>query len=271
MSEQNEANMSSAWAQSSGTKVPTPGAKRPITAGTLKIFLLVVTCGLLLGSALAFLFRSSGDQSSSIATEGDQLNDDGGARATTVANRYQPEFEVAVPVARQPGTGNRYQVVTEKAYFLDSPEQSTPMGPYLRRGNMLYAENEENGFVQTTYVQPNGVRGTGWVKKQSLSQVNEEQGAQADAETAAAAKASTLAATRAKRNSAKKANNKSNAARNEARKRESGTRVGSWLRKARDLVRPRNKRNDKSRKQKPCKCSSKAVDFSPPAQRAIPA
>ncbi|SFP98890.1 hypothetical protein [Hymenobacter arizonensis] len=267
--------MSSAWAQASGTKAPVPGAKRPITAGSLKIFLLVVTCGLLLGSALAFLFRPSSDQTLAGATETEQLNDDGSVRATPVANRYQPEMEVAVPVARQPGSGNRYQVVTEKAYFLDSPQQSTPIGPYLRRGNMFYAEEEQNGFVQTTYVQPNGVRGTGWVKKQSLSQVNEEQGTQADVETAAAtaaaAKASALAATRAKRSAAKKATNKSNAARNEARKQESGTRVGGWLRKARDLVRPRNKQNDKSRKQKPCKCSSKAADFTIIGPRAIPA
>ncbi len=67
-----------------------------------------------------------------------------------------------------PGAGRRYQVIVETVYFFDQPEQSTPNGRYLRRGDTFYGEGETNGFVKTGFVQPNGATGTAWLKVTEL-------------------------------------------------------------------------------------------------------
>lgn len=67
------------------------------------------------------------------------------------------------------GVGRRYRVAVGTAYFFDQPEQSTPNGKYLRRGDVFYGEGESNGFVKTGFVGPNGTRSTGWLKRQELS------------------------------------------------------------------------------------------------------
>jgi hypothetical protein len=66
------------------------------------------------------------------------------------------------------GQGARYRVAVETAYFFDKPEQSTPNGRYLRRGDTFYGQGESNGFVKTEFVQPNGVSGTAWLKLPEL-------------------------------------------------------------------------------------------------------
>jgi hypothetical protein len=57
------------------------------------------------------------------------------------------------------------------AYFFDKPEQSTPNGRYLRRGDVFYGEGETNGFVKAGFVAPNGAKSTGWLKVQELSRL----------------------------------------------------------------------------------------------------
>jgi hypothetical protein len=62
-------------------------------------------------------------------------------------------------------------VAVETAYFFDVPQQSTPNGRYLRRGDVFYGEGETNGFVKTAFVQPNGSSGIGWLKRAELSKL----------------------------------------------------------------------------------------------------
>lgn len=74
----------------------------------------------------------------------------------------------APPMGPLPGASGRYRVVVGTAYFFDQPQQSSPNGRYLRRGDVFYGEGEINGFVKTGFVQPNGVAGTAWLKLSEL-------------------------------------------------------------------------------------------------------
>jgi len=73
--------------------------------------------------------------------------------------------ESGVPLT---GAGQRYKVAVGTAYFFDKPKQSMPNGRYLRRGDTFFGEGESNGFVKTSFVQPNGAAGTAWLKRQEL-------------------------------------------------------------------------------------------------------
>lgn len=77
------------------------------------------------------------------------------------------------PAAAPTGVGRKYRVAVETAYFFDKPEQSTPNGRYLRRGDAFFGEGETNGFVKTGFVQPNGSAGTAWLKLQGLSRLDD--------------------------------------------------------------------------------------------------
>ncbi len=258
MSAQNQANMSSPWPGARGSKLPDKGAKRQLMPGTIKTFLLVMALGLVFGGGLAFLFRQSLSQAAKPAAEEQaaQAAANGGAGTMPAAEVNSTDFEEVVPVSQRPGAGSRYQVVEEKAYFFDGPRDSTTNGRYLRRGDVFYAEDETNGFVQTGFVQPNGAQATGWLSMQGLSKLSEEPAPQL--EPAAASKQGAVAVARAKhRSTATPASRRTRAGRNHSRKPEGGTRVGTWLRRARDVVRPRDKRTEGSRRNKkkePCKC-----------------
>ncbi|OGX88272.1 hypothetical protein BEN47_09330 [Hymenobacter lapidarius] len=81
-----------------------------------------------------------------------------------------PESASAIaPTGPLAGVGRRYRVAVGTAYFFDNPQQSTPNGKYLRRGDVFYGEGEWNGFVKTGFVGPAGDRSTGWLKRQELS------------------------------------------------------------------------------------------------------
>ena len=84
-----------------------------------------------------------------------------------------PRTDPEEPVGTLTGAGRKYRVVVETAYFFDKPEQSTPNGRYLRRGDAFFGEGETNGFVKTGFVQPNGSSGTAWLKLQGLSRLAE--------------------------------------------------------------------------------------------------
>ncbi|MCB2379003.1 hypothetical protein LGH70_15485 [Hymenobacter sp. BT635] len=84
------------------------------------------------------------------------------------------EAENAAAAAAIPaGSGRRYRVRAETAYFYDSPEKAKPGGSYLRRGDVLYGQDEGNGFVKTNFVNPQGSTVTGWLKAQDLSGLTE--------------------------------------------------------------------------------------------------
>ena len=93
-----------------------------------------------------------------------------GAAAATEVTSNQNAAQPPVHPPKHPltGAGSRYQVAVQTAYFFDVPEQSTPNGRYLRRGDTFYGQGETNGFVKTGFVQPNGVAGTAWLKLPEL-------------------------------------------------------------------------------------------------------
>ncbi|OGX88541.1 hypothetical protein BEN48_09140 [Hymenobacter glacialis] len=85
-----------------------------------------------------------------------------------------PESSSSIePTGPLTAVGRRYRVAVGTAYFFDNPEQSTPNGRYLRRGDVFYGEGEWNGFVKTGSVDPAGNRSTGWLKRQELSTATE--------------------------------------------------------------------------------------------------
>ncbi|TGE25030.1 hypothetical protein E5K00_07475 [Hymenobacter aquaticus] len=107
------------------------------------------------------------------------------------------EAENAAAAALPAGAGRRYRVRAETAYFYDSPRQARPRGNYLRRGDVLYGQDEGNGFVKTRFVSPQGATVAGWLKMQDLSSLIENASAQASRSrpTAPAAPAARPAAT----------------------------------------------------------------------------
>jgi hypothetical protein len=74
-------------------------------------------------------------------------------------------------VGQLPDAGSRYRVTAETAYFFDTPEQGKPSGKYLLRGDVIYGEQESNGFVKTRFKNPNGATVTGWLKEQELTKL----------------------------------------------------------------------------------------------------
>ncbi|WP_426061412.1 hypothetical protein [Hymenobacter sp. B1770] len=96
--------------------------------------------------------------------------------APTDASAADPSTEEAAENAEEPigsltGAGRHYRVAVGTAYFFDSPQQSTPNGRYLRRGDEFYGEGETNGFVKTGFKAPNGAQSTGWLKVQELTRL----------------------------------------------------------------------------------------------------
>lgn len=95
------------------------------------------------------------------------------AETKASASREAPQVGTDEPTEALTGLGRRYRVAVETAYFFAKPEQSTPNGRYLRRGDAFFGEGETNGFVKTGFVQPNGSAGTAWLKVQELSTIAE--------------------------------------------------------------------------------------------------
>lgn len=81
------------------------------------------------------------------------------------------EASAAPPAAVSPTAGRRYRVRAETAYFYDAPGKTRPTGQYLRRGDVLYGEEEGNGLVRTQFVSPAGATVTGWLKLEEVSRL----------------------------------------------------------------------------------------------------
>jgi hypothetical protein len=78
-------------------------------------------------------------------------------------------------------------VAVRTAYLFEAPTQVRPTNKYLRKGDILYGEDERNGLVRTSFHNPDGAITTGWLKLQALQKLPE-----ATAVTAPAHKASKL-------------------------------------------------------------------------------
>ncbi|UOQ70114.1 hypothetical protein [Hymenobacter cellulosilyticus] len=75
------------------------------------------------------------------------------------------------PTVSATTAGRRYRVRSEAAYFYDSPGKTKPTGQYLRRGDVLYGEEDGNGFIRTQFVSQTGATVTGWLKVEEVSRL----------------------------------------------------------------------------------------------------
>lgn len=147
-----------------------PAAARFQSAATARINWLVRRWIVVGGGLLAALGGCSDDKS---RRRNSELVVDQPAATPPKPSASAPENPVSAPSVEPTGpltgVGRRYRVAVGTAYFFDQPQQSTPNGKYLRRGDVFYGEGEWNGFVKTGFVGPTGDRSTGWLKRPELS------------------------------------------------------------------------------------------------------
>jgi hypothetical protein len=173
MSQQNQAKTYPPLRGGRGPGLPGSASRRGV-GSKAKTAIAIVAVGLLGGAGLGLLMARSDDEPRSPDSE---LIVDPAAARTKESSRPATEAPndnaAPEPVGQQPGQGRRYQVIVGTAYFFDAPQQSTPNGKYLRRGDIFYGEGELNGFVKTGFVNPDGTRSTGWLKAQELKRLPE--------------------------------------------------------------------------------------------------
>ncbi|ALW86476.1 hypothetical protein AUC43_16105 [Hymenobacter sedentarius] len=116
-----------------------------------------------------------------------------GAGASPTAPQTASDNAAAEPPGPLSGQGRRYRVAVGTAYFFDAPQQSTPNGKYLRRGDVFYGEGEWNGFVKTGFIGPDGTKNTGWLKAQELTRLAESTAPAKAARTSSARPSATVA------------------------------------------------------------------------------
>lgn len=70
------------------------------------------------------------------------------------------------------GTSGKY-LVLDKAYFYNSPDESTKRNAYINKWNKaVTATDEMNGFVYVVYTNEQGQTSRGWLRKKDLKPVN---------------------------------------------------------------------------------------------------
>lgn len=176
MSQQQQATTYFSWAEACGylhlgdSGWPWAGIR---VGRNLKLLLFFVASGQLIEVGATSLERFSDNKSQSQSAQVQAAQPAFNSQMLASQEPAQPTTNNAATAAtRQPSrVGSRYRVVVETAYFYDAPQQSTPSGRYLRRGDVLYGEEEANGFVKSSFVQPNGATGFGWLKSQELSRL----------------------------------------------------------------------------------------------------
>ncbi|GAB3225971.1 hypothetical protein GCM10027346_07750 [Hymenobacter seoulensis] len=124
--------------------------------------------GLLLGAALlASCSDEKSSRSSELRTDAATTPREDQNATTAPAPNPDDRTEVDHPMRAE----NRYRVVVETAYFYDSPKHTKPNGRYLLRGDVLYGEEQQDGFVRTRFKTPNGATVTGWLKAAELGRL----------------------------------------------------------------------------------------------------
>lgn len=175
MSEQNQARMSSPRRQAGEAALRGNGSLGAPGLGVGKktqTAFVVVALGLLVGVGLGVLSSRPDTRAANASPEVTTGPPAASREAAPPIGAETPDNDAAAASAIvQPGSGRRYRVAVETAYFFDVPAQSTPNGKYLRRGDTFYGEGEMNGFVKTRFVGPGGSTGTGWLKVQELSRL----------------------------------------------------------------------------------------------------
>ncbi|WP_375436488.1 OmpA family protein [uncultured Hymenobacter sp.] len=84
------------------------------------------------------------------------------------------------PATEQVEADSRYRVAVRTAYLFDAPNQVQPTKKYLRKGDILYGEDERNGLVKIRFWNPNGALATGWLKLRELKKLSEDEATDLD-------------------------------------------------------------------------------------------
>ncbi|GAA4380489.1 hypothetical protein [Hymenobacter koreensis] len=121
-----------------------------------------------MGGLVACSNDKTGNQSSELRTTESSGVEQAETDAPNAAAAGSAAPQASAP---DPNTTGQYRVLAERTYFFDAPRQSTPNGRYLLRGDVLYGEDEANGFVKTRFVNPNGAQVTGWLKAEELGKL----------------------------------------------------------------------------------------------------
>ncbi|UOQ67669.1 hypothetical protein [Hymenobacter volaticus] len=124
----------------------------------------------LLSALMAVLTSCSEDQTNSQTSE-EPISQTAAEEAESTPATEEVTTDNTTSGGQLTGAGSRYRVTAETAYFFDTPEQGKPSGKYLLRGDVIYGEQESNGFVKTRFKNPNGATVTGWLKVQELSKL----------------------------------------------------------------------------------------------------
>jgi hypothetical protein len=264
----NQAKVNAVWPRASGTKLDNQGPGRfsglRMPHISQKVMVLAV-CGLVVFIGLAFLGSHFHRQSLEAApTNVNAMVPLGGlARSEDVETTPSQAPNTTEPEAAGLPTqllriGTRYRVSAETAYFFDVPRPLTPNGRYLQRGDEFYGEGERNGFVRTSFALPTGEKSSGWLKIEELTRLPDKPASLLPPADAAAQQA--LARKAAQNRAANRTNKRLRTSTSASRQKEGGTRVGRWLRSARDLVLPRKQRagiSQRKQKKAACNCPDK--------------
>ncbi|MCC3155457.1 hypothetical protein Q3A66_20545 [Hymenobacter sp. BT770] len=141
----------------------------------IKPYVWTLACGMLLGltSLVACSENQPRSANSEMRVDQSEAAASGDAGVSPTTPQTASNNAAAEPTGPLSGQGRRYRVVVGTAYFFDAPQQSTPNGKYLRRGDVFYGEGEWNGFVKTGFIGPDGTKNIGWLKVQELSRLAE--------------------------------------------------------------------------------------------------
>lgn len=72
--------------------------------------------------------------------------------------------------ANQSQGGNSYTVSSEKAYFYSEASEGTLRKAYLEKDQQIMGTDELNGFIYTEFINSQGVKTVGWIKKEDLTE-----------------------------------------------------------------------------------------------------
>lgn len=91
-------------------------------------------------------------------------------RLIRVRDDLMVEYGCAYDFDESVGTNNNlYSVITDRAYFHNSPNENTKRNAYLVYGEVVESLSEESGFVYVIFENEKGIISKGWINKSSLS------------------------------------------------------------------------------------------------------
>jgi hypothetical protein len=91
-------------------------------------------------------------------------------RLIRVSDNLMLEYSCVQDFNKDKGTNNNlYSVISDRAYFYNSPNKSTKRNSYIIYGEVIKALKEQSGFVYVFYLNSKGVNTKGWLLKSDIS------------------------------------------------------------------------------------------------------